>query len=347
MKPTTRQLAVWAALALAVAASELRAQLVRTVDAGSGLYASQVGDRATVREPSGGFTELSLPPGTTLQRLAPLAGGWLVAGEIETAGISDLYLLRSEDGVLGPFPAPANEAADPLRGGPMPLVEQGRLVGLAWLSGAGVRRTAVYASGWSGLDWSQPELVGPVGPGTQIAVDGAVLADGSWLLVWAAWDGGDDEILWSRRAGGRWSVPAPLHPPNDVPDITPALVATGRGALAAWNAYDGETYRVRLAAFEDPGWRQLDLAGPAGSVRPGLTPREGGALLLFRTVAPPSWTVYELDDRGAPLRRATVETETPLRPGLTRVGEATLGFAWPGETVTAPLRGDAGWQAEP
>ena len=204
----------------------------------------------------------------------------------------------------------------------MPLVEHGRLVGLAWLAGAGVRETAVWASAWSGLDWSQPELVSPVGPGTQIAIDGAVLADGSWLLVWSAYDGNDDEILWSRRVAGRWSVPAVVHEPNETPDITPAVVATGRGALATWNWWDGGTYRVRLARFEDRGWRELEFSSPAGAVDPGLTAEGDGALLLYRTVVPSTWMLQELDSaRCHPAHcRGGEQARLPARAGA-RTGD--------------------------
>ncbi|MFQ5350702.1 MAG: hypothetical protein ACE5EG_09695, partial [Thermoanaerobaculia bacterium] len=272
---------------------------------------------------------------------------WIAAGEIDAPGIADLYLLRGDTASRASFPAPPNADGDPYRAGPMPLVERGRLVGLAWLAGAGVRQTAVYAAQWSGLDWSQRELVSPVGAGTQIAIDGVVLADGSWLLVWSAYDGDDDEILWSRRVDGRWTEPAVLHEPNETPDITPAIVATGRGALAAWNWFDGRTYRVRLAGFEDGAWRELGLAAPAGSVRPDLTPHSGGAFLLYRTVDPATWTVHELDGRGTTLRTAAVGEENTLRPGLVPRDSSAPVFEWPGRQPVSPLRFEPDWQIEP
>jgi hypothetical protein len=347
MKVKTRQLVAWAVLVLAVGSSGAAAQSARTLDAGGGLYLHQIGGRALLREPSGQVTELPLPPGTALHRLERLDKGWMAAGELDTTGRTDLYLLRSEEGNRSSFPVPPNVSGDPLRSGPMPLVERGRLVGLAWLSGVGVRQTAVYASQWSGLDWSQPELVSPIGPGTQIALDGAVLADGSWLLVWSGYDGNDDEVLWSRRVGDEWSVPTALHEPNDTPDITPSLVGTGRGALAAWNWFDGATYRVKLAAFEDGSWRELEFLGPAGSVRPSLTPAGDGALLLYRTVVPSAWALHELDGSGEPLRKAVVERETTLRPGLAAAGGPTPGLEWPGAPIATSRRVEAEWQPEP
>ena len=347
MKLKNRQLVAGATIVLALSATGAVAQSLRTLDAGGGLYLNQVGDRAAVREPSGLVTELSLPPGTALRRLESLTGGWIAAGEIDAPGVTELFLMRSDAGSRSPFPAPANIAEDPLRAGPMPLIERGELVGVAWLAGSAVRQTAVYAALWSGLDWSQPELVSPVGPGTQIAIDGAVLADGSWLLVWSAYDGNDDEILWSRRVGESWSAPAVLHAPNETPDITPALVATGRGALAAWNWFDGETYRVRLAGFEDGNWRELSFDSPAGSVSPDLTLRADGALLLYRTVVPSTWTVHELDQRGTVLRTAVALHETTLQPGLAPNASSSPGFEWPGERLAGPRRVEAEWQTQP
>jgi hypothetical protein len=347
MKNKTCQVAAGVALAFALVAAVCGAQSLRTVDTGGGLYLNQYGDRVTVREPDGAIGELSLPPGASLYELAGLEGGWVAAGEIDQGRLTDLVLLRSDGGVLLPVAAPPNAAAEPLRAGPMPLVEGGRLAGLAWLAGPEIRQTAVWAATWSGLDWGPPELVSPAGAGTQIAIDGVVLADGSWLLVWSGYDGGDDEILWSRRVGERWSEPAVLHPPNEWPDITPALVATGRGALVAWNAYDGSTYRVRLAAFEDGGWHEVELPSPAGAVEPGLTRHGEGALLLYRTAWPLSWRLHELDGRGALLRSAVAEQETTTRPGLSPDEAVAPVLEWPGESLWAPRRVGLEWRAEP
>ena len=347
MKSTTRQLLAWAGIALGMGTIAAHGQSLRTLDAGGGLYLNQIGDRAAVREPSGLVSELSLPPGTAFRSIEPLTDGWIAAGEIEVPGATELFLLVDEGGRRRPFPAPANTGAVPVRAGPMPLVENGRLVGLAWLAGERLRRAAVWVARWSGLDWSPPELVSPVGPGTQIAIDGAVLADGSWLLVWSAYDGTDDEILWSRWAGKRWSVPLPVHEANEFPDIQPSLVATGRGALAAWSGWDGETYRVRLAAFEKGAWRDLEFDGPEGAVRPGLTPHAAGARLLYRTLRPAVWRLHELDERGAELRSAMVERQTSTRPGLAPGSRDAPALEWPGEQIAVPLRLELEWRVEP
>ncbi len=346
MKVKTHKLLALAALVVA-AASAAEAQLGRTVDAGGGLYLQQSFDRALIREPSGAASELELPPGTGIYRLEQLAGGWIVTGELDALGSSDLLLLRSDNGARALLPAPLNAEQHLLRSNPVPLVERGELVGLAWIAGPTVIQSAVYASLWSGADWSLPELVSPPGAGTQIGLAGAVLTDGSWLLVWSAYDGSDDEIVWSRRYGGSWSTPRRLHPANDKPDIVPSVIATGRGALAAWSSSDGTTYRVRLAGFEDGAWSELGFTGPRGSFHPTLTPGEESVLLLYRTVLPQTWTLLELDGGGEPLRRAAVATDSTFRPGLAPPAGPAPAFEWPGVEVASPLRVEAEWQSEP
>ncbi len=346
MKVTTHKSLLAAVLVLA-AASVAEAQLGRTVDAGGGLYVQQSFDRALIREPSGEASELALPPGVSLYRLDHLAAGWIATGEVASPGSTDLFLLRGGSDGRRLFPAPVNAEGAPLRGNPVPLVERGELVGLAWIEGPSVLESAVYASLWSGVDWAQPELVSPPGPGTQIGLAGAVLADGSWLLLWSAYDGVDDEIVWSRRQGGSWSAPRRLHRANDEPDIVPTVVATGRGALAAWSSSDGVTYRVKLAGFEDGAWRELELTGPRGSLHPTLTAGDRGLLLLYRTVAPKTWTLQELEERGLPLRKAVAVAETTFRPGLGRTEGVGSVLEWPGVEVATPLRVGVEWRSEP
>jgi hypothetical protein len=331
---------------LLAAAASATAQETVTLNASGGIYVQQVFGRALVRDATG-VGELRLPPGATVRSLDTLEDGWILAGEVDGEGTTDLFLLRSEGGERRSFPAPPNALRQAVRIDPAPLVQDGQLVGLAWIAGARVRESAVFASLWSGVDWSPPEQVSAVGPGTQIGLRGAVLADGSWLLAWSAHDGSDDEIVWSLRGDEGWSEPRPLHRPNDHPDIVPSLVATGRGALAAWSGFDGTTYRVRLASFKDGAWQELDFGGPSASVRPELTPNGEGALLLYRTVVPPSWTLVDLDGRGAPLRKMALDKDTPFRPALVPREGRSPAFEWPGVEIAAPRRFEAEWQALP
>ncbi len=344
MKTDFSKLVACAAFALLVGASAADAQLLRTVDAGGGLYLQQVMSRALIHEPDGEVSELSMPQGTSFRRLERLEGGWMAGGQVDVLGLTDIFLFRSVDGERSSFPAPPNPAESPLRINAVPLVEGGKLKGLAWIEGVEVRETAVYAASWSGTDWAPAELVSPIGPGTQIGLTGTVLADGSWLLAWSAYDGNDDEIVWSRRAEGVWVEPQPLHAPNDQPDIVPSVLAIGPGALAAWASSDGSTYRVRLASFDGNEWSDRPFVGPRRSVRPNLIREGQGAQLLFRTLVPYTWTLLELDAAGAVGRRAEVPTESTFQPGLApRPGLAPL-FEWPGEDITVPMSTEADWQ---
>ncbi len=329
-------------------ATAVQAQYFHTADAGGGLYVQQMMGRALLREPSGEVTELAIPTGTLLRRIQPLAEGWLLSGEVDLEEGRELFLLR---GGLGEepkrFPVPENSAGDPMRINPVPLVREGQLIGIGWIAGARIREGAVYASLWSGTDWSQPEQVSGIGPGTQIGLSGVVLADGSWLLSWSAYDGDDDEIFWSRRVTDRWSPPRPLHARNEEPDVKPELIATGVGALAAWGASDGTTYRVKLAAFDGRRWRTLPFDTPAGTVNPTFTPHGTGVRLLYRRVVESSWVLFELDERGAPLRRLVLDTESTFAPAVVPDESGVLGFEWPGADLQTPDRMDIEWQDVP
>ena len=167
----------------------------------------------------------------------------------DASGGRRLFLLRGDDRASRPL-ARAPGQAGRQRRGPVLLVDGGRLAGLAWLEGDDDRSFSVRAALWTGQRWQAPERVSFPGPGSQLALTGAVLADGSWLLAWSAFDGHDDEIVWSRRAGSAWQPVKRLYPDNSVPDITPALAATADGgALIAWSRFDGHGYALRMARF--------------------------------------------------------------------------------------------------
>lgn len=335
------------ALLAAAGAAPAAAQPPHTVDGGGGLYLTTVAGRTTLREPSGEISPVAVPEGGSIRRLVHLDRGWLGAGAVDVPGGSDLYLLRSLSGDREILPAPPNPGADLQRGWPVPLVDGGQLVGLAWLAGSRIEDSAVYASSWSGSDWSEPVTVSPPGPGSQIALAGATLADGSWLLLWSAYDGEDTEVLWSRRQADGWSAPAPLDGPNREPDELPAVIATGRGALAAWSRLDGSDYRIRLARFESGAWGPLDHLGPPGSAYPSFQASPDGAVLLYRTFSPYGWTLLELHERGTVLRRAEVPSLSTWRPAL-RPTRGGLEVEWLERgSATRPRREAVVWRDEP
>ncbi|HEX2251783.1 MAG TPA: hypothetical protein VHQ65_00785, partial [Thermoanaerobaculia bacterium] len=223
-----------------------------------------------------------------------------------------------------------------LRTDPVVLTAAGGLAGLAWLEGDRRGALGVRFARWTGERWTRPEPVAAPGPGTQIALAGTRLADGSLLLLWAAYDGEDDEILWSRRgADGTWSRPHALGFGNSVPDVTPAVTALpGGGALAAWSRFDEASaqYLVMAARFDDGAWSAPHAVAPPGTAFPSFeaTPDDAATpRLLVRTAAPRGWAVLELDADGRPRRVAHAEAAAPDRP---RVEDAAGGvdLRWPG-----------------
>lgn len=280
-------------------------------------------------------------PAFELAGFRPLAGSaglalgvWLLAALslITAATAQDPQTAFSfED--LPPLPAqgPRIEEVLPVRS------PAGDLLGATWLDGRSPRRLAVAFAPWNGAAWGPREPVAPPAAGSQLALTATATRDGDVLLAWSAFDGEDDEILWSRRAGTAWSTPARLAADNGVPDITPALFTPPRTdrsqALAAWSRYQDGQYRVVLSRFDGRSWSEPVILGPAGSVFPSFaaSPASRGTRLLFRTARPRGWRVVELDPGGRPRRAAqalTGERQLP-RPEIQET-EAGLRFSWQG-----------------
>ncbi|MDE2975917.1 MAG: hypothetical protein OXU63_00180, partial [Acidobacteriota bacterium] len=172
---------------------------------------------------------------------------WAVAGVARGADGPRFLLYAGRGGQVTALPAP--ERARPgnrlasarwlASDGPEPLH------GLAWLEASRPRAQEVWLAPWRDGAFEPSVRLVADGPGSQTALDAAVLADGSWLLVWCAFDGEDDELVWrQRQPDGNW-VGGRVSTDNGVPDITPRLLVTPDGAAVAWSRYDGSVYRVR------------------------------------------------------------------------------------------------------
>ncbi len=272
--------------------------------------------------PGGRSVRLKLPQRGDVSALAELDRGWIAAGSaLGEDGRRTLFVLTAE----GAVPAPAGQEGAQ-RQGAIFFVENGTLQGMAWLEGNGDRLHAVRAAEWNGHAWKAVESVSQPGPGSQIALAGAVLSDGSWLLAWSAYDGEDHEIVWSRRTAQGWSPARPVSKGNAVPDITPALAAAGDGALLAWSRYDGESYRLQIARFDANSWKDERPAAPSGSFHPSFQ----GSYLLYRTALPRSWSVLELAPSGKVLRRAAALSALMERPVLSEDAEGGFRLRWIG-----------------
>lgn len=294
-------------------------------------------------EPGGHSQTLTLPDRTLVSTLAALDGGWLVAGSAPNArGGRNLVLLRGNDQQWQPLAEPPGQEGF-LRFGPVFLVDQGRLAGLAWLEGDALDSLCVRSAAWTGKGWGPVQRVSYPGPGSQFALAGAVLDDGSWLLAWSASDGTAAEIVWSRRVGETWQPVSRLSKPNAVPDITPALTAISGGAggaLIAWSRYDGQGYQLRMARFDRARgeWRDERAAAPSGSVFPAFVSGPGGVRLLYMEAVPRAWSVLDLDRQGRTVARATVPSPSGLgRPVLTFAG-GEVRMRWPSEKREASAR---------
>jgi hypothetical protein len=329
----------WTVTAGAVAAQEEPLQAFR--EGRSLALVPMEGSSARLELPGGRTLRLDLPDRaevSTLALLDGLDGGWAVAGSYpDLTGGRRLFLLRGNDETARPLAEPpGQEGAE--RRGPVLLVDNGKLAGLAWLEGDGQRSLSVRAAAWTGKAWQPPQQVSWPGPGSQLALAGAVLDDGSWLLAWSAFDGQDDEIVWSRRIGETWLPVRRLSPGNSVPDITPALTsvtAGGGGALIAWSRYDGHGYQLRTARFDRGEWRS-ERAGPAGSLYPTFLGGSDGIHLLYMDAWPRAWSVLALDAEGRIEARASLAS-TLDRPVVTFERDQVR-MRWPAQKRAAAAR---------
>lgn len=319
--------------------------------------AANIADTARLETPTGHTLRLALPPGAEISSLVALDDGddgWALAGSVDAAdGRRRLFLMTGgAEGAPRSLPEPPAQTGRERRF-PVLLAEDGHLAGLVWLEGDNVQSFGVHAAAFAGRRFRAPETVSPPGPGSQMGLTGAVLADGSWLLAWSAYDGEDTGIVWSRRLGGNWlPVHAVSAAENRVPDITSALTATDHGALLAWSRYEEDGYRLRLARFEGGEWRGEEAAGPAGSLYPSWSGGPDRPRLLYFTAAPRGWAAAEFDGSGKIVRQAATTAGMapyPERPvisdGAGSAGEMEL--RWPNRDRQAVAPWKTPWKVLP
>ncbi len=306
-------LAILAPLPL-LASPKMRGPVFQSPDGASALYAVSDGVEICVHHLP--LEEATCWPalGGSVTDLRAVDGGFLAAGYAALDGVTDLFLLRGDGERIEPLPVP--EASGPPRGRPVTAVDDGRLVGLVWLEGRRQDRLTLRSARWLGDRWDDALLVAGPGPDSIVAPAVTVLADGRWLLLWTAYDGEDDETLWSLFDGAGWSEPLRLDADNPYPDITPTVVATPTGAVAAWNGFDGSDYRIRTAHFDGERWSEPRARAGRGADDPALCRRDDRLLLSYSTVLPAEWVFVELDDSGRQVRRAVVPSDNAHRPAI-------------------------------
>ena len=204
-----------------------------------------------------------------------------------------------------------------------------RCQGLAWLEGQRrpLARGPLRALERPALGGARARSPRP-GPGSQMALAGAVLADGSWLLAWSAYDGdGRRDRLEpaASRAGALEPGRAAVAAGNAVPDITPALAAARRRrARSPGAATTARTTGCDRARFDGRAWkdeRRRPLR-PARSI-----PRSRRSVPPLSDARPGAWSVlsWTRRARSGAGRRA-------LRPdgaaGDLRRGRGRLRLRW-------------------
>lgn len=300
---------------------------------GRGLAWVETHSGAGVEDPAGSFVTVEVPEGVIISAFYELEGGWIAAGQRWTESGFELVLLRHERGTTDRIDPPTKES-QAFRIQPVPLVHDGEFLGLAWLEGDGGENNSVMASRWAADAFETPQVVSPWSGEAQLALSGAVLADNSALLVWAAVREDDDDILWSRSSlsapRADWSPPASVHPENDGADITPRIVASGDLALAAWSHFDGSGYRLRVARFDGDVWLETGITSERGVSHPIPFPAAGGATGFLYQTAAPSWVLIEIGSDGRLLRRAAAtRLHGETRPLVSSDESQSVGLRFP------------------
>jgi hypothetical protein len=294
-----------------------------------------------VRSAGGRAETLRLRPGERPRHLLELATGWAVAGTRQDEEGRGLIVITGGAGGQRRLGEPPTRQARH-RVGPSLLGGPGGMEGIAWLEGEGPKSLAVRASRWTDQGWTHPEIVAPPARGSQTGLSGARLSDGRWLLVWSAFDGQDDEIMWSLGDRKGWTRPARVGAGNSVPDIVPTVIAAPGGALLAWNQFHGGQYQVMVARFQGAGWQRPRAAAPPGSVRPRLLDRRGRLLLTYREVGMSGWMFLELDRDGREIRRASLQVDGTPAPAVLEASAAGVRLLTPENRRETGLR----WEEE-
>jgi hypothetical protein len=203
---------------------------------------------------------------------------------------------------------------------------------LLWFESEGQRDQVLLTARRVGDAWGEPEVVSPRRAGSQMALTAVRLDDGSLLAAWAAFDGQDTDILYSRRENGRWSKPQAVTPPDPHNDITPKLLATRGGALLAWSRATERQYRVLISSYRGGFWQLPLTLGTAGTVYP--TFQEGAEpVLLFQHAVPAAWEVLRLGPNGGLRDRGRIVTERDAVPVVESVDDEGALLSWPAEGV--------------
>ena len=316
-------------------------EVLQPVASRSNLILESARGKARIERQGAAPQRLALRSDEHLTTIAETRGGWTAAGVREEDSSTKLIVFNRSTQGTRRLSTPALQR-HPLQLRPTLAVQGDELEGLAWLEGSDLASLSVRAASQTNDEWGQVTIVAPPARGSQTGLVVTVLDDGNWLLAWSAFDGSDDEILWSIGQQDYWSVPSRIGRPNSVPDILPALVSTPDGALLTWSRLIDGQYHLMLARFQGNSWSRPQVVGPPGSLEPGFVIRDGQLLLLYRHAWPQGWAVSELSTDGRANRLAVMAEGSPSRPILVSASGDSVELRW-----ADGRRRALGWEALP
>ena len=302
-------------------------RLIQPVQDQSGAVLRSRPGTAYLERLDGQRNALPLRRDEVLTTLTELAGGWIAAGTKEDGRSGDLVLISIEGSQATRLLPPEGEGST-FRLRPTILLRDRVLQGLSWLEGPDIRSMAIHLALKDQEGWSDTVEVPRRSGRGQTGLTAVSLADGTSLLVWAEFDGTDDDLFFSRLAGNSLSAPRRIVANNAVPDITPSLIATDDDVLLAWGQLEDGDYRIKISRFEGDSWSSPRTFGPAGAQRPEFRRSGENLNMIYRQAWPRRWIVAELGFDGRSERRAGVIENLPDPPVIGRVDAQGIELKW-------------------
>lgn len=316
-------------LAAGVSAAELsETELHQPTESRSNLVLEASLGEAMVEQEGARPRRVSVRRNELLTTIAETRNGWTAAGIEESRTGTELIIINRSSSGTRRLATPPSKRHD-LRLRPTLMVSGEEMNGLAWLEGPHLMSLSVRTSVHSQGEWDEVSIVAPPAKGSQTGLVATELPDGTWLLAWSAFDGQDDDIMWSRGRNGRWSAAHRVSQNNSVPDVMPTLVATDNGALLAWSRMIDGQYQILLSRFDGGSWSTAQPIAPPGSLEPRFAVRNGGLHLLFHHAWPAAWTVADLTPTGRIQRIAILAEDQPSRPVLVDSSNRSVELRWP------------------
>lgn len=276
-------LALTGCLSAAVAAQRPPEQLVAAAADGTVVTVID-GARLTITAPQAETMQHDPPAGSTIDwPVAASAGRGLAACWVEgDGGATRIMLVTGQDGRFSEPKAISPAATRHSRFPSLAMGAEGDLW-IAYVEGVAASDDVV-AIHVRGGEASAPLRVSVRDDSEDLVPQIAVDADGSAVVVWAGFDGHDDEILWSRLEGEAFSKEERVAANNPFPDVTPSMARGGDGRLhAAWSGFDGNAYQISWSAWDGKAWTPAVRvsSGAGAATLPRVAPSADGALVLW------------------------------------------------------------------